>query len=170
MNVDDRGTEHSWSARTVRPITAVYVVAVFVCFIGLAHFVFHSADAVRALFVALIGGVVGTVPSILNRVEYRITGAGLEKRPFRTESPREFEDVFAWDELSHLVSTSTGFKFYKRLPDSGPVSRFFKLHFSAGYSGDLHVDPRDRARVRAIIDQKGIPTSKPPTRTALHRP
>lgn len=170
MSPDDPGVEHTWNARTVRPIIVVYVVGVFVGFMGLAHFVFHSADAVRALLLAAFGAVVGTVPSILNRVEYRITGTGLAKRSFRPKQPREFKHVFAWDELSHLVPTKTGFKFYKRLSDSSPVSRFFKLHFSAEHSGEFHVDPRDRARVRAIIDQKGIPTSKPPTRGALHRP
>ncbi len=160
MNPDDSIVEHTWRARTMRPIVAVYVVGVFVGFMGMAHFVFHSEDAVRALFVAAIGAVAGMVPSVLNRVEYRITGFGLAKRSLRTKSPREFDDVFAWDELSHLVPTKTGFKFFKRLPDSGPVSRFFKLHFSAGHSGEFPVEPRDRARVRAIIDRKGLPASR----------
>jgi len=170
MDPDNTGTEHTWTARSVQPIVAVYVVAVFVCFMGLAHFVFHSANAVRALFLALIGGVVGTVPAILNRIEYRVTATGLAKRPFRPKSPGPFKDVFAWDELSYLVPTKTGFKFYKTLPDSGPVSRFFKLHFSAEYSGEFHVEAGDRAQVRAILGQKGIPTSELRTRGALPRP
>jgi len=170
MDPDDDGVEHSWTARTVRPIVAIYVVAVFVCFMGLAHVVFHSADAVKALFLALVGVVVGTAPGILNRVEYRITATGLAKRPIRPKNPPEFKHVFAWDELTHLVPTGTGFKFYKRLPDSGPLSRFLKLHVSADYSGEFHVEPGDRARVRAILDRKGVPTSKPQTRGALRRP
>jgi len=170
MDPDDDGLEHTWSVRTVRPMVAVYVVAVFVCFMGLAHFVFHSADAVKALVLAVAGAVVGTAPGILNKVEYRITSTGLAKRPLRPKNPQEFKRVFAWDELTHLVPTGTGFKFYKRLPDSGPLSRFFNLHVSADHSGEFHVDPGDRARVRAIIDRKGVPTSKPPTRGALRRP
>jgi hypothetical protein len=170
MDPDDTGAEHAWSARTVQPIVAVYVAAVFVCFMGLAHFVFHSADAVKALFAAAVAGVAAVVPAILNRVEYRISGTGLAKRPLRRKGPGAFEDVFAWDELTHLVPTGTGFKYYKTLPDTGAVSRFFKLYLSAEYSGEFHVDPEDRARVRAIFDRRGVPTSKPPTRGALRRP
>jgi hypothetical protein len=170
MDPDDDDQEHTWSTRTARPVVAAYVVAGFACFKGLAHFVFHSADAVKALFLAMIGGVVGTAPGILNRVEYQITSTGLAKRPLRPGNPQEFKRVFAWDELTRLAPTGTGFKFYKRLPDSGPLSRFFKLHASADYSGEFHVAPGDRERVRAIIEGKGVPTSKPPTPGALRRP
>jgi hypothetical protein len=81
--------EHAWIARSVRPIVAGYVAAVFVVFMALAYFVFHSPDAVKALFLTAIGAVASVAPGILGRVEYRLTADGLARRPLADKKPRE---------------------------------------------------------------------------------
>jgi hypothetical protein len=161
MDLDHPVIEHTWNARSQQPVVVLYVVAVFVGFMALAHFVFHSAEGVKALLLTAIGAVVGLIPSVLTRIEYQLTEAGLAKRPLRTKDPKEFKAVFAWDELSHLLPTKSGFKFYKRVETSNPFLRFLKLHLSGDHSGEFHVEPQDRGRVRAMIDRHGIPTSKP---------
>jgi hypothetical protein len=153
--------EHEWSARSVRPIVAGYVAAVFVVFIAVAYFVFHSPDAVKALFLTAIGSVASVAPGILGRVEYRLTDAGLAKRPLAEKKPREFKEVFRWDELSHLVPTRSGFKYYKKTDEPKPLARFLKSHCSARYSGEFHVEPPDRARVRSAIGQRAVPMLRP---------
>jgi hypothetical protein len=130
---------------------------------ALAHFVFHSAEGVKALLLAAVGSVVSLVPSIQTRVEYKFTETGLAKRPSQAKKPRAFKDVFTWDELSHFIPTQSGFKFYKQIQASNPLARFLKLHFSGDHSGELHVEREDRDKVQAIIDQHDIATSKPPT-------
>jgi hypothetical protein len=157
MDPQDTGTERSWNARRLRPVIAFYVVGVFAVFIALAHFVFHSPDAIKALAAAALAAVVSLVPSLLNRLEYRITDGGLQKRPLSKERPRAFEDVFAWDELSHLVPTRTGFKYYKKLDEPKPLARFYKLHLSADHSGELHVERRDLEKVRALLHRHAVP-------------
>ncbi|MCG6955055.1 MAG: hypothetical protein LJF04_03610 [Gemmatimonadetes bacterium] len=153
--------EHAWIARSVRPIVAGYVAAVFVVFMALAYFVFHSPDAVKALFLTAIGAVASVAPGILGRVEYRLTADGLARRPLADKKPREFKEIFRWDGLSHMVPTGSGFKYYKKMNEPKPLVRFFKSHFSARYSGELHVEQSDRARVRALIDQRGVPMLRP---------
>jgi hypothetical protein len=163
MNPDHAAVEHTWNARSQQPVVVLYVVAVFVGFMALAHFVFHSAEGVKALLLTAIGAVVGLIPSVLTRIEYRLTETGLAKRPLRAKKPKEFKEVFAWDQLSHLLPTKSGFKFYKRVEASNSFLRFLKLHLSGDHSGEFHVEPQDRGRVRAMIDRHGIPTSKLPT-------
>ena len=163
MNPDDPTIEHTWNARGLRTIIVLYVVAVFMGFIALAHFVFDSVEGVKALFLAAIGSVGALIPSILMRIEYQLTETGLAKRPFKAKQPREFEDVFSWDQLSHLIPTKSGFRFYRNTEGPSSFLRFFRRHLSSDYSGEFHVELEDRDRVRAIIDQHGIPISKPST-------
>lgn len=153
--------EHEWSARSMRPMVAVYVVAVLVAFMALAYFVFHSPDAVKALFLTAIGSVASLAPGILGRVEYRLGDAGLAKRPLMKKKPREFKAVFRWDELSHLTPTASGFKYFKKMDEPKPLARFFKSHFSADYSGEFHVEQADRARVRALMDRRAVLVLRP---------
>lgn len=161
MSPDEPGTEHTWTARAVQPVVALWVAAVFVAFIALSHFVFHSDDAVGALFLTAIGSLAGMAPGVLRKVEYRITPSGVQKRT-RAREMREFQDVFSWDDLSHWIPTASGFKFYRKARDRRPVRRFLRVHVLAGGSGEVRVEPADRARVWEMLGRTGIPASKPP--------
>jgi hypothetical protein len=68
-----------WTARRVRPIVLLYIVAVFAAFIAVSIFVFHSPEAVKALVLAAVGALVASVPGVTGRVEYRLTETGIEK-------------------------------------------------------------------------------------------
>lgn len=157
MNPEDAEEEHTWSARNVRPVVAVWVVGVFVGFIALSHFVFHSTEAVKALLVTAVGAVGALVPSILTRLEYRLTDAGLARRRGSEKGSRELKVLFLWEELSHFVPTRTGFKYFKKMDEPNPLVRFFKLHISGDHSGEIHVEAEDLPRVRALIDARAVP-------------
>ena len=161
MDPESPGFEHTWTARRVRPVTAVYVVAVFLAFMALAFFVFDSMDAVKALGGTALAALVSMAPGLLSRVQYRLTDSGLGKRPFKPKAPGEFKELFSWDELSHVVPTGTGFKFYKIVEPSGAIRRFMKRHVLAGYSGEFHVEDQDVADVRALLEERKIPISRP---------
>lgn len=160
MEQDGPVQDDVWRARRLRPVIIFYVIGVFVAFMALAGFVFHSTEAVKALFFAAIGGTVPLLPAVLSKVEYRWTDRGLEKRPFRPGDPEDFESVFLWDELSHVVPTRCGFKFYKSLPPSGPFRRFWNLHIDDGYSGEVHVDSGDQERALDVIARHRIPATR----------
>ena len=115
MDADRSVMDLTWTARRVSPVVLLYVVAVFIGFMAAAHFVFHSPAAVKALFSAAIAGVASLVPSILSRFEYRLTDTGLARRSLRGKQHAEIQELFLWDQLSHVVPTSSGFKFFKRL-------------------------------------------------------
>lgn len=159
MTPVDTDLEHTWSARSVRPVIAFYVVGVFCGFIALAHFVFHSPEAVKALFLAAIGSVASLVPSILTRFEYRLTETGLWKRRVAEKKPGEFKEVFLWEELSHLVPGGSGFKYVKEMDGTNPIVRFFRLHISGDLSGEICVERKDLAKIRALIDRSAMPIS-----------
>ena len=153
--------ELTWTARTVRPRIAAYVAAVFLGFMAVAHFVFHSGEAVKALFLTAIGAIAATVPSILTRLEYRIDEGGLHKRPVRKRDPEDFEKVFMWDDVNYVIPTHSGFKYYKHFESTNPLIRFAKLHLLSGVSGEIHVQEADRNPVREAIRKRNIPFSKP---------
>ncbi len=134
----------------------LYAMGVIAGFMALAHFVFHSAEAVKALALTAIGSLVPLVPTVLARTEYRITGSGIDKRPVRGGADAPFKEVFPWEELSHLVSKKTGFKFYKKLDEPSPLRRFWKMHVQEGHSGEFHVQDRDRPGLEAILAQRGV--------------
>jgi hypothetical protein len=139
----------------MEPIVVLYVLLVFVAFMLLAGFVFHSMEAVKALFFTAIGSLVAMVPSLQARIEYRMTEDGVSKRPYRPNNPADFKDVFSWDELSRLVPTRRGFKFYKQTGTTGPLRRFFKLHLLGGFSGEVHVEARNMNRVQEFMERQG---------------
>lgn len=147
--------EHSWSARSVRPVVTLQVAAVFLAFMALAWFAFGSPGAVRALGLAAVGAVISTLPGILTRVEYRLTPEGLSKKRARPDA--DFQEAFSWEEVSHFAPTSSGFNFYKHMPPSNRLLGFLRRHVSDRYSGQIRVGGEDRARVRAIIDAHGLP-------------
>lgn len=145
--------EHTWIARKERPWVAGGVAAVFLAFMALAWFVFGSGAAVGSLAAAGLTGLVALVPSLLARVEYRLSDSGMERRPVRRRDPQPFEPLFTWDELSRVVPTRTGFTFYKALDDRG-AARLWKYHVLSGYSGQVRVEPEDVARVRRLVDAR----------------
>jgi hypothetical protein len=162
LGPEDSTLEHGWSARRVRPVIALYVIGVFFAFALLARFVFHSEDAVRALLVAAVGAVVSLVPAILSRTEYRLSGSGLVRRAVRRGEPREFEQVFSWDEITRVVPTASGFRFYKAVESKGRLARFVELHLLEGRSGEVRVEQEDRKRVEAIIARRAVGASGGP--------
>jgi hypothetical protein len=143
-----------WSARKHHPAVVLYVVAVFAAFIALAHFVFHSLEAVKALAVAAVGAVVATAPVVLEKVEYRLTATAVERRPLNPKRPRQFKAVFQWHELDRVVPLKRGFKYFKKTGSEGLPRRFWQLYLSDTYSGEVHVEKDDLARILAIVEQR----------------
>lgn len=162
LGPDESTLEHTWSARKVRPIVVLYVIGVFLAFVLLAHFVFHSGDAVRALLVAAVGSVASLVPGILTRTEYRLTRTGLARSAVRKGQPREFEHVFSWDEITRLVPTTSGFRYYLGVQSTGRLARFVRLRLLRGRSGEVRVEKEDRERVEAILARRGIVSAERP--------
>ena len=148
-----------WSARKVQPIVVLYVLAVFAVFIALSHFVIQSAAAVKALALAAVGAVAATIPGVLGKVEYQATEAGIERRTVNEKEPGGFEGVFRWDEVSHVVPMRHGFKYYKTLHETKPFRRFWKLHVSDSFSGEIHVEKKDLERVMALVERRGVEIS-----------
>jgi hypothetical protein len=142
-----------WVARKVQPIVLIYLIIVFVAFIALAHFILQSSEAVKALLVALVGAMGATVQPILERIEYRLTESGIEKRPVRKKKPGQFKTVVRWDELDHIVPTKHGFKYYKVMAATNPARRFWNLHLSDNFSGEVHVEKSDLERILRVVGQ-----------------
>jgi hypothetical protein len=151
---DDTQVLDQWTARKVQPVVLLYVVLVFVGFMALALFVFHSREAVTALAMAAVAAVFATVPGVLERVEYRATEAGLEKRAVRKQQPGEFEGLVRWDELDQVVPLKHGFKFFKPIEETSPFRRFWKKHVSDRYSGEVHVATADLERVLGLVEMR----------------
>ena len=154
---DEPKVLYQWSARKLQPVVLAYVAAVFLGFIALSFFVFHSMTAVKVLAMTAVAAIVPLVPSVIMRIEYRITERGLDRRTLNRDEPQEYERVFRFDELSHVVSMKFGFKFYLPLKASNPLRRFWMAHVSDEFSGEVHVEPEDRETVRNILAEQGIP-------------
>ena len=147
----------SWSARTLHPTVLLGVVGVFAAFTALGFFVFHSRDAVKALLFAAVGAVFAALPMVLSKIEYRLTPSGLDKRPLATRKRTPFREVFRWNELTHVARTRHGFTFRKDLDELNPLRRFWKLHVSDRYSGEVHVERADVDRVLEAVEARGVP-------------
>lgn len=148
-----------WSARRVQPIVLLYVIAVFVGFVVVAYYGFRSADAVKALVIAAVGALVAAVPSVIGKVEYRLNESGIQRRTVNEKKPHQFEGVFNWHELSHVVPMKHGFKYFKTMKETNAVRRFWNLHISDRYSGEIHVERPDLERVLKLVERQGIPIS-----------
>ena len=148
---------YQWTARKIQPIVLGGVVLVFAAFMILARFVFHSPEAVKALGMALLGSLGGVVPGVITRNEFRLTEAGLDKRLFKENDPKDFETVFRWEELDHVVRTRNGFKFYKPISDRRVMNRLWKKWFSAEYSVEIQAVGADRETVLQILAGRGFP-------------
>ena len=153
---DELRIMHAWTTRKIPPIILLGVIGVFVGYMLLAHFVFHSIEGVKALLLGSVGVVAPLVPAILQRVEYRITDRGLQKRPFRRVRPGEFEDVFRWEELDCLESTRHGFRYHRPFEATGGFRSFWRRHVSDAYSGEFRAQEEDRRQILEIAGQRGI--------------
>ena len=153
------GALDQWSARRIRPIVMLYVVAVFAIFCAVAYFVVHSTEAVKALVVAAVAALGATVPGVMEKIEYRLGASGIEKRTVRTNEPREFESVFRWDELSHVSPMRHGFKYSKTMTETNALRRFWNTHLSDRFSGEVHVEKNDLKRVLEIVERQGVAIS-----------
>jgi hypothetical protein len=150
-----------WSARKVPPVVVLYVAAVMAAFMVLAHFVFNSPKAVKALVLALVGAIAATVPGVLEKVEYQLTDLRIEKRSINNKKPGQFKEVFCWDHLSHVVPTRHGFKYFNTMTETNPIRRFWKRHITDEFSGEVHVEKDDMERILGILERRGVSMSKP---------
>jgi hypothetical protein len=142
-----------WSARKIRPIVVLYVMAVFAFFMAMAYFVFSSTEAVKALALAAVATIVATLPGIMERIEYRLTQIGVERKNKKNESPG-CTVVFRWDELSRVVPMRHGFKYFKNINETSPLRRFWKVHLCDQYSGEVHVEKDDLGRVLQLVERQ----------------
>lgn len=155
--IDDEPTIlYQWSARKMQPVVLLYVAAVFVVFIALSFFIFHSMTAVKALALTGVAAIVPLIPSVLMRTEYRITERGLERRPLNRDEPQAYERVFRFEELDHVEPTGHGFKFYFPLTAPSALKRFWLKHASDEYSGEFHVEKQDQKRVSELLSEQGV--------------
>jgi hypothetical protein len=148
-----------WSARKVRPVVVFYVVVVFVAFMAMAHFIFHSPKAVKALLIAAVGGVAATIPGVIEKVEYRLTESGIEKSVTKKKGSGGFADVFRWDELNHILPMKHGFKYYKIVNETSLLRRFWQTHISDEFSGEVRVEKKDLGRILGMVERRGITIS-----------
>jgi hypothetical protein len=142
-----------WVARKVQPVVVLYLLVVFVAFIIVSHFIFRSPEAVKALIVAAIGAVAATVASVVGRIEYRLTASGIEKRVVDGKKPREFEEAFRWHELVRVVPMKHGFRYFKTFNETGPLRRFWNVHVSDRFSGEIHVEKHDLERIYGLVER-----------------
>lgn len=154
--IDDSEVLCSWSARKLQPIVLLYVAGVFLGFIVFAHFVVGSPAAVKALALTSIGAIVPLVPAVLMREEFRLSPTVLEKRKVRRGATEEYDVVVHLAELDHLHPISTGFKFHKTCDETSPFKRFWKIHISDAFSGEVHVEAVDRERVFGVLADLGV--------------
>ena len=151
---------HHWTARRVQPVVILYVIAVFLGFMALAFFLFHSVDAVKALATTGIGTAFAMLPVVFSRIEYELTETGLRKRPFNPKNPKGFQEVFSWEELDHVVPMTHGFKYFRPVEGNGNFARFWKAHVSGAFSGEFPVEQGDRERVRGLLAEFENPNSE----------
>jgi len=158
MNKSDKKSdeEYCWSAHKVPPSIIIYVALIFLVFIAVSYFGFRSPEAVKALIFTAIGSIVPLVPVILTRVEYRLTREKLESRIIRKNNQKPFNTLFLLDQLSHIVKSHGGFKYFKEFKEDKPSRRFWKKHFSDQYSGEVKLEKEDALRIISAFEQYGI--------------
>jgi hypothetical protein len=148
-----------WQARIMQPTFVLgYLAVVFGTLIALAFFVFDSIAGVTSLVVAALGAVVALLPSILTRVEYRLSEEGVEKRRVRQQDPAPFKEIFRFPELDYIVPIRHGFKYYKKMDPAPPLREFLNRHFSDEYSGEVHLEQEDRSRILAHLAERDVRT------------
>jgi len=154
--VEDSEVLCRWAARKMQPIVLLWVALVFLALIVVAYFAFHSVTGVMALFLGAVAYLTPLIPMVLNRLEYRLTEQKIEKRTFGEANPSEFADVVELGQLSHVVPIRFGFKFYKPLDERNVFRRFWKLHVTDEYSGEVRVEKADQELVFSISRDRGV--------------
>ena len=148
-----------WQARIMQPTFVLsYLAVVFGSLIAIAFFVFDSIAGVTSLVVAALGAVVALLPSILTRIEYRLSEEGVEKRRVRQQDPAPFKEIFRFPELDYIVPIRNGFKFCKKMDPAPPLREFLNRHFSDEYSGEVHLEKEDRSRILAHLAERDVAT------------
>jgi hypothetical protein len=142
-----------WIARKIQPAVVFYVAVVFAAFGLVALLVFHSPAAVKALFLAAIAAIAATIPGVMEKIEYRLTDSGIDRRSLNPKKPDEFQPVFSWDRLSRIVPMKHGFKYFTVMDETRPLRRFWKLHLSDRFSGEVHLETQDRDRILRTVEQ-----------------
>jgi len=128
-----------------------YVFLVFLAFMAMAWFGFHSLAAVKALALAAVGYGVALTPALLTRIEYELDDHGVRQRTLDRKKARAFQELFRWEELSHIVALRRGFKFFRPLSEPNALRRFWKKHLSDAYSGEVHVEAAERECVLEAV-------------------
>jgi hypothetical protein len=144
-----------WSARRMSPKIMLYVAIVFILFIAVSYFGFHSITAVKGLVITAFGSIVALIPMVFTRVEYRLTQQRLESRQIRKKEQKPYKIVFLLDQLSHVVIIDNGFKFYLVLKERNSILRFWKKHISDHYSGEVRLENKDAERVLTTLEKYG---------------
>ncbi|MCP4574088.1 MAG: hypothetical protein GY838_17140 [bacterium] len=150
-----------WSARQVRPVVLLWLALISLGSMAVVWFAVHTPEAVTALLAAGVTALGTTAPSVLNRIGYRATADSLEKLPPSKRKKREFVTVCRWDDLSHVAPGKHNIKYYKHLNESNALLRFWKLHISDGYSGEIHMETEDRDEILALLGRLGVATEQP---------
>jgi hypothetical protein len=145
-----------WSSRRMSPKIMLYVAIVFIFFIAVSYFGFHSVTAVKGLVFTALGSIVSLMPLVFTRVEYRFTQERLESRPIRKKEQHPYKTLFLLDQLSHIVKIDGGFKFYLVLKERNSILRFFKKYISNHYSGEVRLENKDTERVMTTLEKYGI--------------
>ncbi len=148
--------ELNWTARKMSPIILFYVALVFIAFIAISYFVFHSMAAVKTLLFTAVGSIVTLLPMIFSRFEYRLTAQKLEYRTINKKEQKPFKVLFLSNQLSHLIKVKSGFKFYLIFKEKNPIRRFWKKHISDKYSGEIKVDKEEMLKIRRAFENLEI--------------
>jgi len=147
---------HGWTARKLPAWIPVCVVAIFLGFMAFAWFGIHSRHAVRALAMSMFGVVVPLLPAVLVRVEYRLTGAGLERRMPAGGAKSAFRPVFRWDELEGVRAGRSGFGYrLNRGAGDAPADPPSRRR-AAGSAGEIPVPADQREAVHGVFAAMGI--------------
>ena len=154
------GDDIRWSARKLRPSILVHVILIFVSFMAISLFVFHSMTAVRSLALGALALIVALLPQVLGRFEYQADESGVSKRSMGNKDKEDFERIFHWSELTHVSLLKHGFKYFKNLDEKNPVQRFVRMQISDKYSGEIHVEKMDQDRIVELFTDQGVPVQK----------
>ncbi len=152
----ESGIVYYWSARKMQPKVVIYVAIVFLAFIVVSYFGFHSISAVKTLALTAVGAIVPLIPMLTSRIEYQLTEQKLEFRAVRKKQNKVYKTLFYLDKLSYVVQISTGFKFYLIFNEPNFIKRFWKKHIIDNYSGEVKIEKADLLNIINKLKDYGI--------------
>jgi hypothetical protein len=148
--------EWHWSARKMSPKVILYVAIIFIAFIALAYWGFHSLAAVKTLFFTALAYILSVLPIVFSHLEYRLSAQKLESRQVKKQDPKPYKTLFQLAEVSHLVKSSGSLKYCLNFEEANRFHRFFKKHFSDRYSGEIKLAPKDSEQIIAALKGLGV--------------